>query len=173
MLSILCTHEASLNITVQYFTPAGSGNGPSDWDMSLKPPPHQIPSEVEFANRADGLTVWELYLRTESGRDEAKNLQLVEALFELGADLNCKLPDSCSNIEEAVLKLVTYGQRIDDHIKKLARIALLRRGYIPEPTIDEKIHSGGEHSEAHDGEEDSDPRYESQSALDELAEKAI
>lgn len=171
ILSLLCTHGASVNKQVQSFTPAGSGDHPSDWEMNLTPATHLSPSEIAFSDRAKGLTVWEMYLRTEGDTQGHEHFSVLKALLELDVDLDCKLPDSCSNIKEAIRK--TFDERWEDKYEERIDTALLKRGYIPEPTIDEKVHSDSEHSEVHDDSEDSDPAYDSQGALKELAEEAI
>lgn len=173
VLRVLCEHGARINIPVQYFTFTGSGDYPSDWKMSPTPSTRAMSSsEEEFFDRAKGRTVWEVWLRPRApGRTVFWDTS--EALLELGANLDCELPNSCLNIEETILKTVGEGPG-HGHFKRRLRTVLLKRGYIPEPTTKEKIHPDLEHSEAQDDTEDSESEStDSCSDADELAEKAV
>jgi energy-coupling factor transporter ATP-binding protein EcfA2 len=97
------------------------------------------PDPGNLADELADCTIWELYLlESDFGgyphHHESINLAIV--LIEAGADLECRLPEDCDDIEEAIVKRVgaelnmhkTNRNALDDRGLRQIRAALARRG---------------------------------------------
>jgi hypothetical protein len=86
-------------------------------------------------------TIWELYLqerdfnRIHRLRVEPVHVELAVKLIEAGADLKCRLPKGCANIQQAIEKRLELEKSklwkpLDETKIELIRSALSRRGYV-------------------------------------------
>lgn len=142
VLVILCQHGACVNRTVQHFYCKRHQGNTSEWTMSSirTPGPLYLDPGADFqepgtSDQRHALTVWEKILQGLPWTLQNANVLvaahmvlIIEALLDIGASLDCKLPDHCSGLEKAIFG--PFERQKKNWGMSRLRTALLKRGYM-------------------------------------------
>jgi hypothetical protein len=139
----LCSKGANVNSVARTtFTPVADGNVDINIESSGLVNSHKSETDlrldvVDSTEELTSRTIWELYLQEcdFKGRHfqnyEPDAVALTQILIESGADLECRIPDDCESIQQAIAKRLEADKLelgLDTEMEPILN-ALSKRGY--------------------------------------------
>jgi hypothetical protein len=142
-IRFLCSKGANVNpVARTTFTPVADGNVDINIESSGLVNSHKSETDlrldvVDSTEELTSRTIWELYLQEcdFKGRHfqnyEPDAVALTQILIESGADLECRIPDDCESIQQAIAKRLEADKLelgLDTEMEPILN-ALSKRGY--------------------------------------------
>jgi hypothetical protein len=124
-VKFLCSKGASVNSVPKHISRSGR------YDLDSDSESYKTELGLYVANSTNGLddrTLWELYLQLRKPgswhkySDRARFVMLAVILIEAGADLECRLPEDCDNIQQAIVKRLAADMKKRSYSDGKARL---------------------------------------------------